>query len=433
MGTMAFIGLINSYIWIYAFFLGASFLSYALFLSKRVKSIFNPLFFSIVFTNSICTANVLLMGYADAIRADLFANYLMTEAAFIAGFLIFSGGRHLNFLGGNGIRFKYDREMTINVLMYLSFALMAVPNLALFAVAGIPLFMESRYDATIGGVGLGLLIRIGGSANIVFLASYFLKYSDPLRRKLRFDIFMIVLSLLIGFFSGYKAFFLGYLSMYYLVNRDRIGRSWALFSKRTIAVCLVGSIVIIVLFMIILRTWDVSLAFMNLLYRIVASGDVYYMSYGNAVIESLPHVGFWYQLFGSTMASFRLIGWEAAPKNLGILLNQTVNNYSINAGPTFRYNVLWLYLSGFTYSIFLSFFTGAVVGFLEKASRSFRYRSIGYVAVVFLYMKSFQLILGPDQAINEFFFSAIYLGIVFFFVEAVYWMDRSNRMKVRFQ
>jgi hypothetical protein len=406
---MAFIEQISYSIWVYVSILVGCFVAYTLILSKRVRNIFDPLFFILNFTNSICTANVLFMFYSKNIRLEYFVNYLMTEIAFIGGFLIFSGGRKLNFLGGTTVRYRYDKDTAINVLMYLSFALTLIPTLTLYAVSGIPLFLTSRYDSTIGGSGLGLLQRISSSASVMSLIAFFLKYADSAKRKRKVDILLFVISIVLGFLSGYKAFFLTYLNIYYLIHQEQVDKKGSILSAKTIGIGLAGTAIILGLFMIILKTRNLGYAAANLVYRIVASGDVYYMAYGKSALDQFPKVGFWHQLFGSTLASFRIIGWDEAPKNLGMVLNQVVNKSFINAGPTFRYNVLWLYLAGFSLSVFLSFFTGAFIGLIEKISRSFKHRSICYISVLLFYIKSFQFILGPDQGINESFFTVIYI------------------------
>ena len=398
---------------LYLMLWAAVFFLYRMLFWRTVKSIFDPIYFFIIFTNSVCTTNVIFLDLLGEIKTYYTVVYLLSEGALLSGILWLS--RPQPFLPPTPVRPLFVARLKFGMIFTIVLAVGA--SMVIYMERGIPMLLESRNDASGGGSGFGFLTRLSQVAIALFVLFYYVKRRVTDLPNSNFEHLMMLISVLLGVLSGFKTFFLFYL-FGYLVTR---GRNNARSLKKDFSVVLVGATLIVVLFAIRLRTTDIDVLSLALMSRILASGDVYYMAFANEMINQLPPQGFFYQLFGSLLASFRVISWEQAPLNYGYAINEVVNENGLSFGPTFRYNVLWLHLTGSALlTTLLSFIGGMIIGVFNRALYRRTYLDFTFIFLAFFYYKSFLFILGPDHAINDFFLSLsilLFISVVIFLVK----------------
>lgn len=386
----------------------ALFIIYRLLFWKTVKSILDPIYFFVIFTNSICTANIIFLAIYDEIKWYYTLTYLFSEAALLLGILLFS--RPQPVLPPQTPSTDFVRRLKFGILLTMVIAIAA--NLMIYVSRGIPLLLESRNDASAGG--FGVLLRLSQVATALFVLFYYTKKKITGLPNSKTERGLFLISIVFGLLSGYKAFFLFYIFVYFFTT----GKTESMpFRKK--AIFAAGSIIMmLIMFSVVLETTEIGELFAALLTRLLASGDVYYMAFVNDTIDLLPPQGFFYQLFGSLLASFRVVSWDAAPLNYGYAINEVVNKNDLLFGPTFRYNVLWLLLTKSPIlTVILSFIVGIIIGLLNRALHSNKRLGLSFIVSAFFYYKSFLFILGPDHAINDIVLSAtifILLGAIIF-------------------
>jgi hypothetical protein len=297
--------------------------------------------------------------------------------------------------------------------MVSSIVIFIAATLTIYAERGIPLLLVSRADASVGGSGFGFVTRISQVANILFVLFYYAKRKVTNLPNSNVERLMLLISVIFNLLSGFKAFFLLYLFAHFITNGRRKASSW----RRDFYVILVGSIVILALFAFILDTGDINVIFVALMSRLLSSGDVYFMAFPNDVIEQLPSQEFLFQMFGSLLASFRLISWDQAPLNYGYVINEFVNQNDFLFGPPFRYNVLWLLLTRSVFlTVLLSFIVGLAIGALNRLLYKRTRLTFTFIFLALIYNYSFLLILAPDTAISTIFMSLIILALIYLIV-----------------
>ena len=412
MKTINFFLLVQSNITTYLLIIILSFAFYRLIFLKKVTSILDPIYFFIIFTNSICTANVIFLFYTKSINDYYALSYLSTEIALLFGILLFSRPQqNINHRALNPVFF-----MQIKVGMIISFSIACLSSFIIYFERGIPLFLEVRGDSSGGGSGFGIFSKLFQSSTIIFGLLYFCKYKIAENRSTPTEKLMLVANILFGLLSGYKAFFIFYFFAYYITQ----GKDGLPSRKNEIYLILISALFMLLIFLLTTGLDDFGLAAIGFLTRIVASGDIYYMAFVEDTLSNLKESGLLFQLFGSILSSFRLISWEQAPINYGLAINELVNASDLNLGPTFRYNVLWLLLTKNVFaSTLLSFLVGASIGYMNRLSLNCQKLSFSFIFTAFFYYKSFMLILGPDHAIAEIFTTLIIFSLIYLFIEII--------------
>lgn len=409
MRVIDFMLLLYDNIALFMFLWLSSFAFYRLLFFKTVKSFFDPIYFWIIFTNSICTADVLFLGVLGEISTHYILAYILSEFALIIGILLLSRPQPY-FEPYRSSRFFIQR---LGFGMIFTILIIVTCTFIVYYERGIPLFMDSRAEASAGGSGFGFVTRLSQVANVLFVLFYFAKSQLTGRSNSKTEHFMFLLSMVINFLSGFKAFFLLYLYGYFITR----GRSKVISWKRDMYVILAGVVTILTLFALVFDTTELEVIFIALISRLVSSGDVYFLAFPNNMIEQLPSQDFFFQMFGSLLATFRLIDWDLAPVNYGYAINEIVNKNDYMLGPTFRYNVLWLVLTNsIVITVLLSFLIGLIVGGIRYVLYKRTRIGFKFIFLAFLYNYSFILILGPEHGLSTMVIGVIIFIFIYFII-----------------
>lgn len=152
------------------------FLLYRLLFWKTVQSILDPLYFYVIFTNSICTANVIFLAMYNEIKMYYTLTYIFSEAALLLGILLFARPQPTFQVQTPSEQFV--KQLKFGMLFTMIIAIGA--NLMVYVTNGIPLLLESRNDASAGG--FGVMLRLSQVATALFVLFYYVKKKSPVSR-----------------------------------------------------------------------------------------------------------------------------------------------------------------------------------------------------------------------------------------------------------
>jgi hypothetical protein len=406
MFTPIFYGLVQENIYFYTSLLFITLVLYRLIFINSIKSVLDPLYFFVIFTNAVCTVDVIFLHYLELINDEYLYIYIVSEIGLVLGILIFSK-KNISKKVNNEILITPHFYLFLKNGIYISFVVMLIPALVMYFFRGIPILLETRNDASGGGEGFGIFLRINQVANCVFILIYFIRRRI---RKSSVENIMFYISIVIGILSGLKTYIFFYFFAYYIISNDYKDITF----KNKLKIFLILLISVLSTFAISNRDINFLSIIDAVLMRVSASGDVYYLGLVNDNIYRLDSpTGFFHQMVGSAAASIRLIPWDSSPLNYGLELNRIVNGNDGNMGPTFRYNMLFLMFTKSKLMIFsMSLVIGGFIGFLRMQANSTMRFSVTFIVLNALYFKSIELIVGPDSAINSLFLFSIILLII---------------------
>ena len=213
-------------------------------------------------------------------------------------------------------------DFALALLTLITAAIVHVAStLAIWRIAGIPLFRESRLGAFEGSGGFGILERLAESSALVaiFAVVYLLLHRKRMRRNVFIHAFLLWFVGAIAL-SGSKAAFLSVgqyvlsILFVYTALRHASARFWG---GRAGKFLLIGATLFAIAVLAIQTDGDLVSAGLALAYRVASFGDIYVFAYPNATIESVqgsnPLIG----LFGGFLSTFRLFPQESVYPNIG--------------------------------------------------------------------------------------------------------------------
>ena len=143
---------------------------YILIFKSWYISILDPFVLSAVL--SACGFGVVIFLFlCNAIQLKYFVSYLLTQFAFISGMLLF------NRIGFRKLKNKFyilDENKLLRIIYIIVIFSVVIIQFIIYKNIGIPLFMDSRLEASSGGSGAGLLFRfttVWGTLALLFSLS----------------------------------------------------------------------------------------------------------------------------------------------------------------------------------------------------------------------------------------------------------------------
>ncbi len=369
MGSPEYFELLYNYWLTYVFSLLLVFIIYTIILRRYFISILDPTIISFFFS-AIAGATIFFLFFLGKIDTDLFIFYLITQSAFLLGFCLFKPIRierikiEKREIGALEIRFCKWLYLIISITVITI-------QLMIYTVKGIPLFAESRLNV-IGDDPLFKFLQRVLNISLpvytfltVFFLFYFKKKNFFLNLFNKVNILLIIgFSILSGsrgaFFTFGEIFFI--YSLYSLRWDDHfLFRKLQKFSFRFI-----GLATIIALIIIFLGQVKGTNPLFYLFYRFAASGDVFYMTFPNRVLEQLPSQNWFTALFASPLHLLGIINASQVPEPLGYVIMQYHNPYALFLGPNPRQNVFGYVYFGYYIAPLYSFIIGSIFGFIRN-------------------------------------------------------------------
>lgn len=399
-------------------------LVYIILFRKYIYSIFDPLLFFTILS-AFGGSTVLYLYHFDLISPFYFWSYITTQIAFVAGFRLVNPPPPV-FPSKKIELAKYSG--TIQILYPLAVLSFVVAQLYVYAIAGVPILLESRLEVFSSGGGFGALSRIIFVTSNLSLATATYRLIFLQKSLLRFiDYAVVIFSIGVAILSGSKGALLGVvftmsLTLFYCrlfyggIDAELKLRSYFIF-------------IIILAVPVALMTINLQSGIDNLLellsvvgMRFFNTGDIFYMLYPMDVIDHLPRENGFVALFYSPLGSLRIIPRELLPINLGLQAFWYHYDTTLLSGPNARHNVFGLFYFGPIFSILFSL----ILGFLYSLARNICYRRLPRTVIgmnVYVLIGSCAIFIEQDiagQAIEYFFsvlliFPFLYVSSLLFF------------------
>jgi hypothetical protein len=300
----------------YALLVTLFLVAHAPLIKRWAVGIYDPMFL-LLLANTFGWAIVWFMY----LRGDIALGYLVS---FTAAQLALYAGMWLGRPRSSAMPPKPARreDNAVALLTLIMAALVHVGStLAIWRIAGIPLFRDSRLGAFEGSGGFGILERLAESSALmaIFALVYLLIHRKRLRRNLLVHLFLVWFVSAIAL-SGSKSALLSIgqyvlsILFVYTALRNAKGRFWGGRAGKTM---FVGATLFAIAVLATQNEGDLVSAGLAFAYRVASFGDVYIFAYPNATIESVqgsnPLIG----LFGGFLSTFRLFPQESVYPNIG--------------------------------------------------------------------------------------------------------------------
>ncbi len=362
---------------------------------RHIFSFFDPLFYFLVVNETFCIADVLFMHQYGLIETRYLVNYLLTEGALLAGILQFSPRLPQATRSASG-----SPSATLSAFFKLGFPAFLLINLVVYALRGIPLFLESRTVVFAIGGGFGLLRRVSDVLLIVII--YYLLDLLRYRRWRLIEWGALTSLLMVQVLSGAKVAVLNLVFMIALFNyyKGSLKSAGALRADRLIKRLTIAAIAALLLVSQV-QSGDQSISGrqVNVLgqvaARLVMNGDAFIYAYPDQGIESFPSRNPLGAMFREYLTFLRVAPPEALPKHLG----SQITSHFLNEQSTFQTNekhnlVGYLYF-GFWGSLLYSYLLGTLIGAIRHFLPN-NFPRTWIFGVPFI-----ALVLGSTLAMNE--------------------------------
>lgn len=404
-----------------------SILFYYFLFRKYLNSILDPFLIQLIFSSAGFSV-VWFLFFTDSISKFYFHQYLISQILFWIGFFLFAKRVRTIKKEENSLSCNDRISLSIASRYYSFYIVISIAYILLqfytYKVVGIPLFQEYRLAAVGVGGGFGLINRFVGIFSIIVYYFTFLFLYTPHKNCAKIVMIFIVLFCL---FSGSKSSIYGiftYLFLFYLINRDLLPNKLYHYNLYGVILLIIGTLGAIVV--LLFASDSISQALEKLFFRVVSSGDIYYMSYCNENIEQLTKVDWWIALTGDLFRTFRLIPENQALPGMGFELYNMVNGTTdALAGPNPRHNVFGYVHFGLIGGFFYSFVCGMLLGYLrENLFKNNHYSQYRKMIIFFLYLACLKLEVDPPafvSLINDMLLLLTFL----FFVENIFFKLES--------
>lgn len=395
-----------------------SFICYILIFKSWYISILDPFVLSAVL--SACGFGVVLFLFiCDAIQLKYFVSYLLTQFAFIGGMLVFNriGFRNLK----NKFHIHNEAKLLQIIYIIIVFSVVAI-QIIIYKNIGIPLFMDSRLEASSGGSGAGVLFRFTTIWGI--LALLFSYHNIEKKNKQRYiAYFFIIFSIITSILNGSKAGFWGLVTTFFLYSVICSDHILYKIRKHEKKILLIG--IIAGSFVVFISSNDRINFIQSLITfgeRFVFSGDVYWQTYPNGYIERVDGSRPFETIFVDILGSYRIIPWSELPEPMGISIFRMHVDTDLLTGPNPRHNIMGYVLFGMYGSLLFSFILGAIIGTIHAL---FYKASNLNLLVKFLIVLSYGYIFGLEGDVSyaiSLYNSLFITMLVLFFIVLFYYL-----------
>jgi len=291
-------------------------------IKKTVYSIFDPILLGLIFA-ILANTIPLFLYFTDYISTEKFAYLVLSESLFWIGYFIFAK-KQIHFSQYSIIN---DGQIGYR-LFWIFFWLNIITHLLTYTLFGIPLLAESRLSTYTNSGGWGILKHILNFSSFYILVYVFYLYFN----KPKYTILLVLVlltSLIFAILSGSKSSILVIFFAFFIYKY--------FYEKSDISVKFIRKILpFIVLFPILIigighengsSFFDAVTSFF---FRLLSSGDVYWMSLPNDVIDKINIQDPLTFLFSRILGPFRIIDSATIPPPIGAQLYWI--NYPLEQG-----------------------------------------------------------------------------------------------------
>lgn len=399
--------LLNDNIPLYLWSLLGSFCLYFLIYRKMFISIIDPVMFTVLFS-TFGFSVVIFLYLTKSIDTKYLISYLLTQSAFILGFFSYKSLKRSQIVAPVKTQSFESEMLFVNIVFFVCSSLYIIIQLLSYVVVGIPLLSGNHVDiySNSGGWGiLGRFIDVLKPVSIFLLIYYFFKKEVSLFFYL-YKYFVLAMVFVFFALAGSRSEFMtiGLIFFCFLIlNGDKLKQY---FNKiRFYEIMLLSLAMCFVFFTIFFQSKhqeDGASGLSVFLFRLVASGDVYYFAYPNNNIEQISNAHPFLALFGDIFSTLRIVPRQDQPVVIGYQLFQLFGESDTVAGPNSRHNVFGYVYYGFYDSIIFSYVMGLSLSFVRnKLFFVLRRNVLGQILFVFLYMQIANIETDPQMVVSN--------------------------------
>lgn len=374
------------------------FVTYYFVFKKYYISLLDPFTYTCFFSAMSLTVPVFLF-FVNQISLRIFISFLMTQLCFFIGFRVFSPIKIKNIKYYKKQNFDYQEIRFIKWLFVIICTSNIVLQLFSYKLLGIPLFSDAR---------LGIYGESGGINNLLkrildvtfqcqmFLSIYFMYLKNKNFIFKIFTYFSVCTIAIFSLLSGSKGAFVTFGLAFFIYSLYSIKwGDFSLFFSIKKFIIKFGIIALLVAFAVIYFSEDSDNPLVFILLRIGQSGDVYYMSYPNDIIDKIPTVNWFVALFGGPLSLLKIIPRSMVPDPMGYFIMQYHYPAVEFRGPNARMNVFSYVYFGILYSPIYCFIIGVATSFFRNKLFKLLPSNIFGCIVYFLFLQA-ALKLEPD-------------------------------------
>lgn len=381
-------------------------------IKKTYKGILDPLFYAVIMAILANTVPFFLI-LTGKITISNFIYFLLAEVFFWIGFLCFNKKE---------LRFKksyiLENERSDLALFIIYFILLIALKLLAYNLVGIPIFYEEgRLAVFTESGGLGLLERLS-TFPVFFISFYSFKLIEKGKGYKILAVISIIVVIIFGFLSGSKAAVLIIVGGYFYYN---FFYKKKIIETKKILKYLPFLLIFPVLILTLQTTGTGFDPLVGLVFRFIANGDVYYMSFPYEVINTIQINNKFTYLFSGILAPFRLIDINTVDTVIGYQLNWSLHPYSDGSlsGPNSRIPIVaWIFFKWG--GVFFSFILGLILSITyNKLSSLFPKGIITYIVIAYIQYNLLVFITDPVLGIGYLFdilINMIILVIFYFLI-----------------
>lgn len=372
------------------------------------KGVLDPLFYAIVMA-ALANAVPFFLILTGKISFSSFIYIFISEAAFWIGFLIYNK-KVTTFRNFTVV----ENEKKDFLLFVFYFVFLVVIKLLAYILVGVPIFYEEgRLAVFTESGGLGILDRLS-TFPIFFISFYSFKLIDSGSVYKKFAIVALISVVLFSFLSGSKAAVLVIVGGYFYFNYF-YKSSFVNFKKflKYIPLLLILPVVILALD----ATGTGFSPLVGLVFRFIANGDIYFMSFPNDVIDKIDISNKFIYFFSGLLAPLRLIDIKSVDTVIGYQLNWDLHPFADGSlgGPNSRIPVIgWVFFrwGGIIFSFILGYLMSL---FYNKLSRIFSKGIINFMLIAYIQYNILVFITDPVLGIGYLFDIAVSMFLFFIF------------------
>lgn len=379
---------------------------FLLIFKKYFYSLLDPFLIFMIFSSS-GYALVFILFFYNQINYYYFIHFILTQLALTIGFLSFKPVNIVNINKKQKTNIKYmNISKNSKIVYFTSIIIYIFLNIFLYIKKGIPLFMESRLNATTDGYGL--IASFINTTSIITLSVLSYKYLIKYKYNI-IDYIFIFCYLIFTIFSGSKSLFLDsififfYVTFYCSIKLDYLNYMDR-FNKLSVKIFFIAFITLI--FLLLLSHKD-EIPLITIFNRVIMTGDVYMMAYVNNNIDKITGNFFNLSLPYKLIEVFKIDHEES----IGSQLIKLVYGIESINGPNARHNIFGYVSFGYYGSIVFSFLIGLLIGFIRN--KFIKYFKINIKSMI-LYVMILYNVLRIELDFNYAVFS--YISIMFVYI-----------------
>ncbi|OKS86941.1 hypothetical protein RG47T_2399 [Mucilaginibacter polytrichastri] len=329
--------------------------------------------------------------------------------AFIGGFFTFKQLKKDKIVAPYQTIVFEGEKLFLRITFFVCSLLYIIIQLISYKVIGVPLLLGTHIDLYNNAGGWGVLGRIIDVFKplSIFLLIYFLFEKSTSSLLYVYKYFFLVILIVFFALSGSRSEFmlLGFiLFCYIMLNGSELKKYFT--GIRKYEVILLGFGMCFVFFTIVFQKnsgdADAGSSIGIFLFRLVASGDVYYFAYPNNNIEHINHSQPFLALFGDIFYTLRIIPRNNQPVVIGFQLFNMFGVSDTIAGPNARHNVFGYIYYGFWGSIVFSYLVGLFLSFTRNnLFFILRKNKLGQALFTLLYLQITVIETDPPMVVSN--------------------------------